>query len=768
MVTRIADLVRARKRLAAGVGVTTIEQRVLPFVPIDVQIPARVGTAGPEKPRSVTDTPDCLTSWWIAADYVWGLSTISWPSPSTITSSDGVWKIPTAAQKYLWLSVQGSAPYVRMAFASPTSPADNSAYGVYKIIYEPDYSARQWHPKQIVRFRDPGLVGVAQRLKSISLRQGAYNFSWVFANDGDATYTYSTETCLNRPLTEYGLGNRVLIGSNYPDNAYLNFRHVRQFVLSNGSKQGVIYNWSGHQSQNGFLPAIDDAEFTFFTGPESGGYTDLTNASDMSRLLIAGQAYHGRCVQNGVINDASTLMTVTSYIAPTSGATRYFKSPYAPGPPDESELPAGFTSSGKSFKSDVVLKNGTDYAPGSVAGALTLSQWLHVDDAGVVRVLGIARVSGTNSTTTFEIRNYGPVRITNSYDPYTYTVIAPAVTLTTTDSYANAITRDSKHVDTYTGGPDYQTWSAQWGSSPQSGGNRDATGYATGWPGVKLNSTIAVEASPNGRQIAIMRGIFNLHDRYTFWNGEKYTQAILPGVILTVATIDIASNLSVGSPNVVFQWQYHYPTNYSATANAHDRQLYQSLGTWWFQYSFSGVASSGDQYTLRECVGFSYKKDGTLKLATVEHDYGPTSLLGLSPNETVIWDSGIPIASPAPTVGPYDGGSISVSSYSINGGFGWHELAARASDYPSPPNRADYYLISGYRTTNNTIWYTTYYWPYGGGVTVADQDIVATESRVAIGSILSASPSYNQYVSYNPRTLEIGGSNNGTGPISFI
>ena len=63
--------------------------------------------------------------------------------------------------------------------------------------------------------RDPGLVGVAQRLKSISLRQGAYNFSWVFANDGDATYTYSTETCLNRPLTEYGLGNRVLIGSNY-------------------------------------------------------------------------------------------------------------------------------------------------------------------------------------------------------------------------------------------------------------------------------------------------------------------------------------------------------------------------------------------------------------------------------------------------------------------------------------------------------------------------------------------------------------------------
>ena len=42
------------------------------------------------------------------------------------------------------------------------------------------------------RFRDPGLVGVAQR-EIDQPSAGAYNFSWVFANDGDATYTYSTE-----------------------------------------------------------------------------------------------------------------------------------------------------------------------------------------------------------------------------------------------------------------------------------------------------------------------------------------------------------------------------------------------------------------------------------------------------------------------------------------------------------------------------------------------------------------------------------------------
>lgn len=52
MVTRIDDLVRARRRLAAGVGVTTRENRVLPFVPIDVQIPDRVGVGHPDRLRA--------------------------------------------------------------------------------------------------------------------------------------------------------------------------------------------------------------------------------------------------------------------------------------------------------------------------------------------------------------------------------------------------------------------------------------------------------------------------------------------------------------------------------------------------------------------------------------------------------------------------------------------------------------------------------------------------------------------------------------------
>ena len=59
-------------------------------------------------------------------------------------------KFQRLRKKYLVERAGLVAPYVRMAFQPPTSPADNSAYGVYKIIYEPDYSATgQWHPKQI-------------------------------------------------------------------------------------------------------------------------------------------------------------------------------------------------------------------------------------------------------------------------------------------------------------------------------------------------------------------------------------------------------------------------------------------------------------------------------------------------------------------------------------------------------------------------------------------------------------------------------------------
>ena len=101
-------------------------------------------------------------------------------------------------------------------------------------------------------------------------------------------------------------------------------------MLSNGSKQGVIYNWSDTKVKTDFCQP-STMPSSLFHRPRKRRIHGLDERPDMSRLLIAGQAYHGRCVQNGVINDASTLMTVTSYIAPTSGATRYFKSPYAPG-----------------------------------------------------------------------------------------------------------------------------------------------------------------------------------------------------------------------------------------------------------------------------------------------------------------------------------------------------------------------------------------------------------------------------------------------------
>ena len=235
------------------------------------------------------------------------------------------------------------------------------------------------------------------------------------------------------------------------------------------------------------------------------------------------------------------------------------------------------------FKSDVVLKNGTDYAPDRLPvvsrcrnGCMSMMpEWCACSESP--GSLEPTRRRPLKSETTGRCESPTP----RSLHLYGH---CPAVTLTTTDSYANAITRDSKHVDILHRRPGLSDPERAMGSSPQSGGNRDATGYATGWRWVKLNSTIAVEA-PNGP--ADRHHARNLQPATVIpsGNGEKYA-GDSPGVILTVATIDIASK-SVGRlAECGFSMAIPYPTNYSATANAHDRQLYQSLGTWWFQYSF--------------------------------------------------------------------------------------------------------------------------------------------------------------------------------------
>lgn len=49
-------ILRSRRALVAGVGQTTRQNRVLPFAPLAVQIPARVGTGQPERKRAPRDT----------------------------------------------------------------------------------------------------------------------------------------------------------------------------------------------------------------------------------------------------------------------------------------------------------------------------------------------------------------------------------------------------------------------------------------------------------------------------------------------------------------------------------------------------------------------------------------------------------------------------------------------------------------------------------------------------------------------------------------
>lgn len=757
------DLIRARKAIAIGVGQTTRRNRILADAGILPAIPSRSGKGLPLTLRVTTSTPACLLSNWT---WPFGYKQ-KWPSPGTLVSSDGVWRMAKAAQKNIALR-RGTGidtQDILINFASPTAGPEPLS-GSYIHINETAYSDRQWHPIKMVWFYYPGFIGIAQRLKSIDLQQGSYRFKWTFANDDDSTSSYATPICLNRSATEVGLGNREFSYTLSPDTSYERYRRLKSITLAIGASQGKVVFHQSVDANVGILPALENPEVTFFTQPEYSGQTNILNATDLSRMTIIGQPYHGKCIRYSITRAGYASWAPARSQLPYSGKTRYFKSPYAPGPPEESALPSGFTSAGLQLLDDVVLANGTCYAATTTNSLVDTNQWLHVDDAGIVRKLGVVKTAITASTTTYEIHNYGVMSVTWETD-----VLLGTVTITTTDTYANGLTRDSKHIDTYTGGPDYQTWTAQWGSTPQAGGTRDQTGYPdSSWLNIRLNDTITLEASPDGRQIALMRGFFGMHDKYTFWNTDRYSQSIFPSVILTVATVNISSSLVVSAPTDVFQWQYHYPTNFSATAVAGSWSVYASLGTWWHSYYFHSVRSSGDAYTLRECVGFSYKKDGTLQLAIVEHDYGPTSVLGLTPTEQVLIDSGIPSTDSAPTSGPYaNGQTVSVSSYTINGGFGWRQNAARASDFPYPPNRNDYWLISAWRVTNNLIWYqNSYRNPGTYTFTLADNKMVGTEGRDNMSAIFPTATSYDKWASYDPRSGSIFGSNNNLGPVTWI
>ena len=344
MVTRIADLVRARKRLAAGVGVTTIEQRVLPFVPIDVQIPARVGTAAPPSYRSAIAEPACLgsplTEKPIGAGQPIDMYTLrEWHTDrAALVSIDGLFSFARKPLKR-WSAKLANLTLVEFFFSSPGTAASiySPTAGAVQIC-EAAWSTREWHDRISATAGSLKLEFTLRRMKSISLQQDAYAFQWLFSSDSDPSTSGTPPACINRRSTENGLSNRLTYSNG----------QIKQFsLLSSGSQLAVI----GQATPGGFLGALEV--------PPADRPTpiDLRNASgvacsDLSDALHFGQPWHGWMTSAGIETPAGTVKP-SGYNTPTSATAHYVAIDGLPDPP--TDTPTGFAAAGKQWFKDAIL-----------------------------------------------------------------------------------------------------------------------------------------------------------------------------------------------------------------------------------------------------------------------------------------------------------------------------------------------------------------------------------------------------------------------------
>jgi hypothetical protein len=589
------DLVQSRRSLAAGVGITSRRDKVLP-APISVtQIPARVGIWQQREPEVNITPPACLGSnWWT---YTSGSTWYprAWHSDlDTLVSSDGVMRLDRQAHKRI--SFSGSKPSlstapIHVCFASSTVPAvpePGAALSDWHMV-ETSYANREWHPVQTVRYFPLGLIGAGQRIKSIELQQHGtgYKFRWRFKTLADATLTGTTPTCLNRSADETRILDRVF---NNNGTAQPRWRLTKFSLVTADGKKGEVEQRSAPW---GFLPATTFAHTAVLEGTPGADESNWLNMSDLSRILSVGQPYHGVCTPTGIETLAGAPLpkpaNPMSYSAPQNQQTRYFKHPSPPGVPGSNLLPPDYASAGYEFRDDVIFCGGQQYGPVGTWMLPTSRSWLHVDSAGVCRVLGLELVSDTASTTTWNVVRYdllpGPLQTT-------YTIIGQ-IAITTTDATLVAAVPSAYCVRTYTGSIDYQQKAG--GSGPENPPTREST-YA-----LHLNRLWMVESSPDGRKIAVMRGI---------WNPGAITSSADGGqrsCIATVATFEVDGAYTISGPT--YEWQYSHTYQQDA------------------------------DYTITHCIGFAFKPDGELFKWLMTEQYQSLGLLDVDagPAEDFHW-----------------------------------------------------------------------------------------------------------------------------------
>lgn len=745
----LAALIRSRQQLASGVGQSTRRNRVLPFAELAVQIPARVGIYDPGAPAAVVaEPPPCLQG-EIRSTSVSASWHVAWHAAEPLViSSDAVWRLdPTPWKRWSGYTNDGSATLgalVHFNFSSPTTAAalDPAGAPSHVQMVESPWSSRTWYAKQSAIIPHAGLLACVQRLKSTTFAQDGvtppYSFTWTYSDDGEATTDADTPACINRSGHETGLDTRTFTFPASPS-AMTEYRRIqRMSFLFAGFKTAVETTRA-----DGFLPAFRQVDQVCYVGDPTYQPAANTRCSDLAKVLSIGQPWHGLCTQTDIEREGFAPTTPISYYPPANTNTRYFKAPSPPGAPDPELLPPGFDAAGYAYLDDVVLRSGADYSPKKALATVTDTYrctdiyWYHCDDDGVVRKLSCtANSTLTANSTKFYIRNYGPP---NGRDQG-YVQLAFVEVVTTDPDALFVYSRSSGLKRFATGQADYQI------SASTAGGIVS--------PNLQLAKTHPVAASPDGRQIAVLTG--------------AYYSARGEAMIYTVATFDIASDLTVTGPNYVFQYEEQLPDD---TVTEHYWSTYYGpiqVGVHpnWWAYGTKYTRTIVTPKVQTTCHGVSYDKAGNLHLF-LKHirKFVGGITTGPSPN-TIAYDSGVPLTDPQPdpsTTTPADGEIVQTDLYPdltyahfVTGAYSWMD-AIGVSESPGAEN-----ISSIYRVANNVIVANI---TRDAGTT---QELATPSGHAMIGDAFPTYSTNHKWASWNPRTEELAGRNDGTGAISWI
>jgi hypothetical protein len=416
------DLFLSRKALAAGVGLTTRRNKVLPPVSPYPAIPARVGVSG--RPAEVP-LESCLLG-PIIETY---MTERTWHADTpTIRSSDYIFHIVVKHLKRARCTRNGvgTDSDIDVYFSSPATPASSVLVGGTDTVYEGPYATRTYHLEVLIPIPASGygagaqLHMVMERFKGVQMHHNAYEFVWQFARPGSTVLTGTYTGCLNRASNEANIASRTYHATQYG---------VTQFVLHNNDKLWDLRpadygGWCGPTNYaNG--PALTDKGFDS-TYNEGG-----VRIGSMARIAAMGQPWHGLIrmhLSAGVVSSVditlpdSTVKTlpVGAFYLPAEAARRwlgdtyYFKHPSAPA----ASTPASVAAVHGVFYNDAIFfgadrgyaLNGYNLNPGPYTVGSFDGDWLVVDDAGdVLRSTMISElVSGSNYNLRF--KTFGKIR----------------------------------------------------------------------------------------------------------------------------------------------------------------------------------------------------------------------------------------------------------------------------------------------------------------------------------------------------------------------